>query len=162
MASREAQVMDAAFAAIGASTATDLVTGVTYTKPAGLTAYRTRRSPFGEEDLPAVAMRRVQEDTTRVAGGHKDRRAFLFGVDCYAVASSDGEAAEDALDVVRSWVIQAISNVAALQGGTGSLAVSTREVLTKWEESDTNALYLRATVGFSADIITAAGNPDAA
>lgn len=162
MASRESQILDAAFSALGASTATDLITSATYTKPASLSVFRTRRSPLEEGDLPAVCIRRAQEEVTRVAGGHKDRRAFLFAADCYVATAAAGETLEDALDAVRSWAVQAISNTASLQGGTGSLAVSTREVLTKWEESDTNAAYARASVGFSADVITAAGNPDAA
>jgi hypothetical protein len=162
MASRRSQIMDAAFAALGAATVTDLVTGATYTKPAGLTVLRTRVSALKASDLPAIALRWQQEETVRGAAGHKDRRSFLLAADCLVGAATAGETVEDALDVVTSWASQAISNTASLQGGTGALAHSTREVLIKWDESDSDAVYGRAIVGFLSDYITAAGNPDAA
>jgi hypothetical protein len=162
MASRRTAVMDAAFSALGAATATDLVTGATYTKPVGLSVYRTHPAPLKAADLPAVVIRRAQEENSRQAGGHKDRRQFLIAVDCFVGAATSGETVEDALDLVTSWAVQAISNTASLQGGRSALAHATHEVLTKWEESDTDAVYGRATIGFSCDYITAAGNPDAA
>jgi hypothetical protein len=162
MPSRRAQILDAVFAALGASTATDLATGATYTKPAGLSVYRTRAAALAAGDLPAICILRVEEENTRGAGGHKDRRRFLFGVEAMADAATDGKTAEDALDPLTSWATQAISNIAALQGGTGALAHSTVEAVTKWDDSDTDAVYVRARVGFHSDYITAAGNPDAA
>ena len=162
MASRRTAIMDAEFAALSASTATDLVTGATYSKPVGLTVLRTHPASLKAADLPAVVIRRAQEESTVGAGGHKARRTFLVAVDCYVGAATAGETIEDALDALTSWVVQAISNTQSLQGGTGCLAVSTRDVLTKWDESDTDAVYARASVGFASDYITAAGNPDAA
>jgi hypothetical protein len=161
MASRRSQIMDAAFTALGAATATDLITGATYTKPASLTVLRTRVSSLKSTNLPAIALRWQQEETQRQAGGHKDRRSFLLAADCLVGAATQGETVEDALDVLTTWAVRAISNVASLQNGTGKLAVSTREVLIKWDESDLDAVYGRAIVGFVADYITAAGNPDA-
>jgi hypothetical protein len=162
MASRRTAIMDAEFAALTASTATDLVTGATYTKPAGLTVFRTHPASLKAADLPAIVIRRAQEESERSAAGHKDRRTFLTAADCYVGAATAGETVEDALDFLTSWVVQAISNTASLQGGTGCLAISTRDVLTKWDESDTDAVYARASVGFASDYLTAAGNPDAA
>lgn len=162
MASRRSAVLDAAFNALDASTATDLVTRATYTKPAGLSVFRTRKAALASGDLPAIVVRRIQEESTRAANAHKDRRAFLFGAECLVGEPDDGETVEDALDLVTSWAVQAICNTQSLQGGMGCLAVETRDVLTKWDEADSDAVYGRAMVGFSADYITAAGNPDAA
>lgn len=162
MASRRSVVLDDAVAALEAPTATDLQTGATYTQPAGLSVFRTRKAALKSGNLPAIVVRRIQEENARVAGGHKDRRAFLFGAECLVGAADDGETVEDALDAITSWAVQAICNAAALQGGTGAIAVSTRDVLTKWEEADSDQVYGQALIGFSSDYITAAGNPDAA
>lgn len=162
MASRRSQIMDAAFNALSAATAADLATGATYTKPVGLTVYRTRAAALASGNLPAQCLRYVEEENNRGAGGHKDRRKFLFGVESLVSTATDGETSEDAMDPLTSWAVQAISNTQSLQGGTGALAISTIEAITKWDDSDTDADYRRAMTGFHSDYITAAGNPDAA
>lgn len=151
MASRRSAILDAAVTALDA-----------VGKPTGVTVFRTRTAALEAEDLPAIVVRRVQEESSRQAAGHKDRRSFLFAVECFVGVASQGETVEDAIDTLTSWAVQAIAAATSLQGGTGALAHSTRDVLTKWEESDTDAVYGRATVGFLSDYITAAGNPDAA
>lgn len=161
MASRRSQILDAMVAALGASTATDLYAGTTYTKPTGLTVFRTHPSALKAGDLPAVAVSCVQEDT-KPATSYKARRALAVRVDCLVGAAAEGETVEDALDAITSWAVQAVMNTATLLGGTGMLANGTTEVITKWEESDTDAVYGRAAIGFLVDYITAAGNPDAA
>lgn len=162
MASRRTLILDAEFNALSASSATDLINGQTYTKPVGLTVLRTHPADLKPADLPCVVVRRAEETNQSQAHGYKSRRQFLTAVDCFVGAASAGETVEDALDAITSWVVQAITNVQALQGGTGCLAISTRDVLTKWQEADSDAVYARATIGFASDYITAAGNPDAA
>lgn len=161
MASRRTAIMDAAFAALSASSATDAA-GTVYPKPTSLTVFRTHPAALKAADLPAIVVRRAQEESALKAGGYKAQRSFYLAVDCYVGAATAGETIEDALDLLTSWAVLAIVNTASLQGGTGALAISTRDVLTKWEESDTDAVYGRATIGFLSDYITAAGNPDAA
>lgn len=162
MASRRSQILDAMVTSLSAATITDLASGATYTKPAGLTVLRTRPSALSADDLPAIVVRYVQEENTLAAGRHKARRALLVSAHCFVGAVSAGETVEDALDALTSWTVQAVMNTATLRGGTGMLANDTVEALTKWDETDSDAVYGRAAVGFHVDYITAAGNPDTA
>jgi hypothetical protein len=161
MASRRSQIVDAIVTALSAATATDIYSGATYTKPASLDVFRTHPAALKAGDLPAICVRLAQEEATK-PNTYKARRALAVRVDCLVGAADDGETVEDALDALTSWAVQAIGNTATLHGGTGALAHATTEVITKWEESDTDAVYGRAAIGFSVDYITAAGNPDSA
>lgn len=161
MASRRSQIIDAMVNALSASTATDINSSATYTKPGGLTVLRTHPSALEAGDLPAVIVSYLHEEA-KPAAGYKARRSLSVRVDCLVGSATEGETAEDALDAVTSWAVQAVMNTATLLGGTGKLANGTTEVITKWEESDTDAVYGRAAIGFLVDYITAAGNPDAA
>jgi hypothetical protein len=127
-------------------------------KPPAVTVHRTRARPITADQLPAIVVYRINEPTRRFDGEHggvADRR-LIVRCECRVKLLDDGAALDDALDVLTSWVVQAVMQDPTL----GGLTENCQEEDTKWVAAEANVVYGAALVDFSIPYLTLAVDPD--
>jgi hypothetical protein len=146
MSSRREQLVVAAVAALNAAG-----------KPAGVTVHRARTRPLAQDQLPAMVVYLLSEDTTRGDGrdGYKARRNAKVRIEC-RVAVEDDTPPDTAVDPLLTWATKAMM----ADPYWGGLARNTQEDATTWDADETDRVYAAAAVDFTIDYLTAAGDPD--
>lgn len=125
-------------------------------KPSGLNVHRSRTRAIGNDQLPAVVVYLLQEtlppERQQPARGRQiARRTATLVCECRA----KGVLADEALDPLTTWVVQALLADPTL----GGLAYAVSEAGTQWDAAELDDVYGGAQVHFQIDYTTAAGDP---
>ena len=128
-------------------------------KPDGLNVHRFRQRPLVRDQLPALVVYLLSEQSARGDGpfGYKTRRDLVVRVEC-RVKVEDDTPPDTAIDPLVTWAVQAMLNDPQWCG----LAVNTQDVATTWDAEEHDAVYVAAAVDFSIEFLTLATDPGAA
>ena len=92
--------------------------------PVGLNVHRSRHRPIDHDQLPAVVVYPVDEDTELASMDFDVRRTLRLRFECRV----KGNPPDTALDPILNWVNQRVFAVSKL----GGLAIWVRELRTQW------------------------------
>lgn len=126
-------------------------------KPTGLRVHRSRTLPLEQDELPAVVLYLLHEETTRVADGEwlpiVDRR-LRVRVECRMT----GNPPDQLLDPILSWVIQTLIG----EQSWGGLTDSVHEIQSEWAAESSNTVLAACAIDVEARYRTQGNDPESA
>jgi len=123
--------------------------------PAGVPAAdRVRFEPYTPEELPAINVMPVREESEKKTGrwGGLLTRAFTLRVECRVA----GDPADELLDPLLTWAGQALGNQQF-----GGLAEDCVETLCEWSYAGSDQNYSMASLDFRVNFSTLSTDPTA-